>query len=208
MGNAENVRYTSLIWKVSFDGFSTNVTKGEEAIFFLAVYNASATAYDTASHYFNVSVPDTTTSATTATITPTASPTDHGTAEPTTTAASSETTSADKGSDDNDGEKKKDSGLSTGATAGIAVGATLGGLAIIGAIGFFLWRRRRNAPGDASGQYDPASQQPPPPVQEYYKPVPPPQSEGQSSELPGSTWTHATHPQTNVTGPGGLYEAP
>lgn len=36
-------------------------------------------------------------------------------------------------------------GLSTGAKAGIAVGSVIGGLAILGAIGFFLWRRGKNA---------------------------------------------------------------
>src|SRR5690242_3352015 len=35
-------------------------------------------------------------------------------------------------------------GLSTGAKAGIAVGAVIGGLAILGAIGFFFWRRGKN----------------------------------------------------------------
>ncbi|KAL1611140.1 hypothetical protein SLS59_000781 [Nothophoma quercina] len=37
------------------------------------------------------------------------------------------------------------SGLSTGAKAGIAVGSIIGGLAILGAIGFLLWRRGKNA---------------------------------------------------------------
>ncbi|KAF2630897.1 hypothetical protein BU25DRAFT_387168 [Macroventuria anomochaeta] len=36
-------------------------------------------------------------------------------------------------------------GLSTGAKAGIAVGSIVGGLAILGAVGFFLWRRGKNA---------------------------------------------------------------
>ncbi|PSN65457.1 hypothetical protein BS50DRAFT_58924 [Corynespora cassiicola Philippines] len=36
-------------------------------------------------------------------------------------------------------------GLSTGAKAGIAVGAVIGGLALIGALGFFFWRRGKTA---------------------------------------------------------------
>lgn len=36
-------------------------------------------------------------------------------------------------------------GLSAGAKAGIAVGAVIGGLSILGAVGFFLWRRGKNA---------------------------------------------------------------
>ncbi|KAH6612434.1 hypothetical protein C7974DRAFT_466816 [Boeremia exigua] len=35
-------------------------------------------------------------------------------------------------------------GLSTGAKAGIAVGAVIGGLLVLGAIGFFFWRRGKN----------------------------------------------------------------
>lgn len=153
-----------------------------------------STAYDTSSHYFNVTLPKTTT--TSASHTPTVSASDKGLANPTGNAESSETTSADSDGD------KKDSGLSTGAVAGIAVGATIGGLAVLGAAGFFLWRHFRKTPGDASGQYNTASQQPPP-VEEYYKPQPAP-----TSELPATTWTHGQHPQTNVSGPGGLYEAP
>jgi len=45
-----------------------------------------------------------------------------------------------------------DSGLSGGAIGGI-VGGVVGGLALLGAIGFFLWRRRKN-----SGKTDPHAQ--------------------------------------------------
>ncbi|KAF2024910.1 hypothetical protein EK21DRAFT_77706 [Setomelanomma holmii] len=54
-----------------------------------------------------------------------------------------------------------DSGLSGGAIAGIVVGV-IGGLALLGAIGFFLWRRKKNAatktnphapPGDPYNSY-------------------------------------------------------
>ncbi|KAG7293131.1 hypothetical protein NEMBOFW57_003177 [Staphylotrichum longicolle] len=37
------------------------------------------------------------------------------------------------------------SGLSTGAVAGIGVGAAVGGMILIAAVGWFLWRRRRGA---------------------------------------------------------------
>ncbi|UPK98761.1 hypothetical protein LCI18_009696 [Fusarium solani-melongenae] len=61
-----------------------------------------------------------------------------------TTTAATATSSAsatDSASDSNGGS----GGLSTGAKAGIAVGAVIGGLLIIGALAFFLLRRRRRS---------------------------------------------------------------
>jgi hypothetical protein len=43
------------------------------------------------------------------------------------------------------GQSSGDGGLSTGAKAGIAVGSVIGGLALFGVVGFFLWRRGKNA---------------------------------------------------------------
>lgn len=45
-------------------------------------------------------------------------------------------------------------GLSTGAKAGIAVGAVLGGLALLGVLGFFFWRRGKNAGLQGKDQYE------------------------------------------------------
>jgi len=45
-------------------------------------------------------------------------------------------------------------GLSTGAKAGIAVGAVIAGLALFGAMGFFFWRRGRNAGLQSKDQYE------------------------------------------------------
>lgn len=45
-------------------------------------------------------------------------------------------------------------GLSTGAKAGIAVGTIVAGLALFGAIGFFLWRRGRNAGLKGKDEYE------------------------------------------------------
>ncbi|KAF2854697.1 hypothetical protein T440DRAFT_416174, partial [Plenodomus tracheiphilus IPT5] len=52
------------------------------------------------------------------------------------------------------GPSSSDDGLSTGAKAGIAVGAVIGGLALIGALGFYLWRRGRNAGLQGKDQYE------------------------------------------------------
>ncbi|KAF2031751.1 hypothetical protein EK21DRAFT_62439 [Setomelanomma holmii] len=45
-------------------------------------------------------------------------------------------------------------GLSTGAKAGIAVGAIIAGLALFGAIGFFLWRRGKSAGLKGRDEYE------------------------------------------------------
>lgn len=235
-GYSENSRSTSLIWDVSFDSFTTDVAKGEEAVFFLAVYLTGSDAYDASSHYFNVSVPDVVTS-TTASVTSTAVA-GGVTRDPTAVSQSAtETATNDPGSDgdkDQNGDSKDDGGLSTGAVAGIAVGATLGGLLLLGAAGFFAWRHFRKTPGDASGQYNATSQAPPQteeyyqgqtgyspqtgfaaagtnPHQEYYKPQggfsPQPTETSAPSELQGTNYTHGQHPQTNVQS-GPVYEAP
>jgi len=68
-----------------------------------------------------------------------------------------ETSSSDDGDGDGDGDSSSGSGssddsggLSTGAKAGIGAGVGVAALAIIGAIVFFCWRKRRNGP-----KYDP-----------------------------------------------------
>ncbi|KAF4974437.1 hypothetical protein FZEAL_8659 [Fusarium zealandicum] len=66
--------------------------------------------------------------------------------DPSSTADASASSEPTTGGEDSDGSTGGDGGgggLSTGATAGIAVGAVIGGLVIIGAIAWFLLRRRR-----------------------------------------------------------------
>ena len=53
-----------------------------------------------------------------------------------------------------DEQSSGDSGLSGGTKAGIAVGAVIGGLALFGAIGFFLWRRRQSAGLKRTDEYE------------------------------------------------------
>lgn len=208
------------------DFFSTNVSEGEQAVFYMALYEAGQDGFTTTSHYFNVSIPEddsdkptSTGPATNPTVDPTGEDPKTITVEPTSTGGSD----SDGGSSNSD----DDSDLSTGAVAGIAVGATLGGIALVGALGFFLWRRRRaskaavtggnyaptpqQTPGTAyapthgsvGSPYPPSSSAPygsPPPQMEYYKPP----SEGyqpssggyQPSEIGGTE----TMPPTELAG--------
>lgn len=52
------------------------------------------------------------------------------------------------------GQSSGGNGMSTGAKAGVAVGAVLGGLAIIGALGFYFWRRGKNAGLKGKDRYE------------------------------------------------------
>ncbi|RSL72039.1 hypothetical protein CEP53_001255 [Fusarium sp. AF-6] len=196
----ENTTSTSYIWKVGFDGFSTDVKKGEDAVFHWTLYAAGGTVDAVAnSQAFNVTVPNDEPSTTTGTQTHTsgASPTkattsatDEPTSEPT------ETSTSDSSS------------LSTGAVAGIAVGATIGGIVALGGLGFLLWRRFRKGPSTAAaaavaGEQEKAPTQP----QQldatgagYYKPPQAP------TELSGQSWS--PNQTEYARGPGGLHEAP
>lgn len=104
--------------------------------------------------------------------------------EPTTTGSSpSEETSssADYG---------LDSGLSQGETAGVTAGAIIGGLLILGGLGWFAWRRLAMRKKDAEGLQH--QQQ-----QSYCAETKP--------ELPGNL---NTHPSDYARSLPGLYEAP
>ncbi|KAF4988087.1 hypothetical protein FDECE_15189 [Fusarium decemcellulare] len=199
----DNSKSTSMIWQANFNGFSVKVKKGEDAVFHYALYEAGTDNVIANSGAFNVTVPkdaETTTSGGPTTSND-PSPTPKSTKETTTTGDSSPT------SDELDsGTSSSDSGLSTGAVAGIAVGSTIGGLAVLGAFGFMLWRRWRKP--DAGGSYTPAAPQDQSQMaqpQEYYKPPAAP------TELAGQPWIHppnGPHNNNYSNGPGGLHEAP
>jgi MYXO-CTERM domain-containing protein len=73
------------------------------------------------------------------------------------------------------------SGAAIGSIVGGVVGGVVGGLALLGVLGFFLWRRKRNntkavaAPPATSDPYQPYGYQPSnqPPPNEAYSPQPP-----------------------------------
>ncbi|KAJ4260448.1 hypothetical protein NW762_007188 [Fusarium torreyae] len=195
----ENTTSTSFIWQVSFNGFSTRVKDDEDAVFHFSLFQSGTNNVVANSQNFNVTIPKddtTTTSAASTTVEPSPTPT-RGASE-TTTDASAETTDAGSGSDD--------SSLSTGAVAGIAVGATLGGILVLGGLGFLLWKHFRKGAGAPTGGYAPPSEMPTgaqnQPVQEYYKPPGQP-----PAEMAGQPWIHPPQ-QGYGNGPGGLHEAP
>ncbi|KAI8667128.1 hypothetical protein LRP88_01119 [Fusarium phalaenopsidis] len=194
----ENTTSTSYIWKVGFDGFSTDVKRGEDAVFHWTLYAAGGTTDAVAnSQAFNVTVPNDESSTTTRTQTHTsgASPTSA------TTSSTEEPTSEPTETSTNDS-----SSLSTGAVAGIAVGATIGGILALGGLGFLLWRRFRKGPSTAAAaavEQEKAQTQPQQPqagTTDYYKPPQAP------TELSGQSWSPGQ--SEYARGPGGLHEAP
>lgn len=116
--------------------------KGQAAVFYLALYAPGVADMDASSHYFNVTIDSASTSSASATAT-------------TTKQAASSAAKAAETTEASDSSK----GLSTGAVAGIAVGATAVGLVLLGALGFFLWKRLRTE--DSGGKYTPGQQYPP-----------------------------------------------
>ncbi|KAF4972314.1 hypothetical protein FSARC_1093 [Fusarium sarcochroum] len=195
----ENTTSTSFIWQVSFNGFSTRVEDGEDAVFHFSLFQSGTNNIVANSQNFNVTIPkdETTTSAASTTVKPSPTPT-RDTSETTTDASAETTTDAASDSDDKS--------LSTGAVAGIAVGATIGGILVLGGLGFLLWKHFRKGAGPSTGGYAPPSEMPTgaqnQPAHEYYKPPGQP-----PAEMAGQPWIH--QPQQGYgSGPGGLHEAP
>ena len=87
---------------------------------------------------------DTTTEAANAVTTVTVTSTRTVTSTSVNTDTSTNTPGGDDSGDNNGGGGSERDGLSTGAIAGIAVGAGVGGLAVLGALFWFCWRKRRS----------------------------------------------------------------
>ncbi|WZH48346.1 uncharacterized protein QYS62_009520 [Fusarium acuminatum] len=112
----------SFSWKAQYD--MLNVTENEEdCIYWFRIIDPRYGARLAESQYVNVSAPK---------------------AEETTTDASS---SKEAGSAS---ETSSKSGLSRGEIAGVAVGATIGGLLILGVIGWVAWKGRMRRKNDAA----------------------------------------------------------
>ncbi|KAG5662000.1 hypothetical protein KAF25_004239 [Fusarium avenaceum] len=180
-----NAEPDSVSWKAQYD--LSNVTENEEdCTYWFRIVDPRYGATLADSQYFNVSAPKPeetkTIPASTILITLTAEATTS-----TTDASSSKEAGFTS-------ETSSKSGLSKGEIAGVAVGATVGGLLILGVIGWLIWKRqmrRKNdaAPAELPGSYNqdqPYSQRP-------------------KSELPAEP---VVFPSASPRGPPEVYEAP
>lgn len=202
-----------MIWTVSFEMFSIDgLEDGEDSVFYFSIYEADVDKVVATSHYFNVTYEqadkiETTTASK-------ADPTSHSsestststsTSEAISTTSTSAPASTTTGSDpENLVGDEKDSGgsggLSTGAVAGISVGATLGGIAAIVGLGYFLWKRRRANKGVSQPPTEPGVSTPLAPF-EYYKPDgqgTPAMSQYPPSQYPPSQYPPSQYPPSQA----------
>ncbi|OHE99309.1 hypothetical protein CORC01_05350 [Colletotrichum orchidophilum] len=163
-----NTRSLGMLWTVSFNGFPSHHDPTLGPVYFIQMFNHSATVGDITCHYFNI-----TDSAVSASTTTSAAPT--STASSVTVAATSANPTPTASSTPGGGNN----GASTGTVAGIAVGAVVGTLAIAGLVGWFIWRRlqkkklshENGGEGGSNEGYLPAAQEvgPSPPVEWKYE---------------------------------------
>ncbi|KAM0549876.1 hypothetical protein ACHAPJ_009123 [Fusarium lateritium] len=172
-------------WKAQYDVF--NMTENmEDCIYWFSIIDSKSGAKLAESQYVNVSGPK---AEETKTVTASMA---------STTLAMETTTSMTDASSSKEAsyvsEPSSKSGLSRGEIAGAAVGATIGGLLILGGIGWLIWRRharRKNdpAPAELPGDYNQDQ----------------PYSERPKSELPAEP---AVFPPERPRSPPRIYEAP
>ncbi|CVK97886.1 uncharacterized protein FMAN_12077 [Fusarium mangiferae] len=131
-------------WIAEYDSLGL-AEDNKDSVYWFTLYKSSKGRI-ARSEYFNVSSPnaETTSAGVLATLTSaqqestsTTGPTSEMKAESTTISLPSDESTSTSPSD----KTNSGSGLSTGATAGITAGAIIGGLSILGGIGYFVWRR-------------------------------------------------------------------
>ncbi|KFY17219.1 hypothetical protein V492_00813 [Pseudogymnoascus sp. VKM F-4246] len=221
----------SLNWEVNFDNVSTGDGNGNDAVFYLTLFEAGH--HDkiiTTCHYFNVTVPEVVSTTSAPTVDPTSTSSLPSSSSPSSSLPSSSSPSSSSPSSSSpslslslsspssssssssspppptlEPEPNPNPGPSTGAVAGIAVGATLAGLLVLGGLGFLAWRHCHKK--KSSGQNMPGHQAPPQYTLGYQ--APPPVEEYSKPPVAGREWNQfSPPPQTHAQGPRGFYEAP
>ncbi|KAF4959538.1 hypothetical protein FGADI_1605 [Fusarium gaditjirri] len=175
----------STSWKAQYD-ISNATENNEDCIYWFSLVDRISGGILAESQYVNVSAP---TAKETTTVTA-------STASTAVTSLTTETTTDSSASRDSSStrEPSSKSGLSRGEIAGVAVGATIGGLLILGGIGWILWRRRARSKSDAALAELPGNDN-----QEQ------PYSERPKSELPAEP---VVFPSERPRSPPRIYEAP
>ncbi|KAL5600472.1 hypothetical protein FOVSG1_008284 [Fusarium oxysporum f. sp. vasinfectum] len=163
-------------WKAQYD-ISNATENNEDCIYWFSLIDSKYGGTLAKSQYVNVSAPKAEETKTVTTLT----------TETTTDSSTSRDTSSTL-------EPSSKSGLSRGEIAGVAVGATIGGLLILGGIGWMVWRKRARkendaAPAELPGNYNQDQ----------------PHSERPKSELPAEP---VIFPSERPRSPPRIYEAP
>lgn len=182
-----------MTWEAEYDvkGLSNN---DEDSTYYFAIWSQKMLAQ---SQYFNVSAPEPEKTHTIIQITTIireertttqaiVDPTTESTTESATESTTELSTTTTATSEEIDAIS--DSGLSRSQTAGVAVGAVIGGLLILGSVGWFLWRKvSRNVSEGPQVQQQQA------------------QHSELKAELPGDSQPHVSD---YARSPTGLYEVP
>ncbi|KAJ4263447.1 hypothetical protein NW762_006266 [Fusarium torreyae] len=172
-------------WKAQYDIFNVN-ENNEDCIYWFSIVDRKSGGKLAESQYVNVSAPK---AKETKTVTASMAST---TLTTETTISTTEASSSKEASSISQPSPK--SRLSKGGIAGVAVGATIGGLLILGGIGWMIWRRQATRKHDAVLAELPGNN-----YQEQ------PYSERPKSELPAEP---VVLPSERPRSPPRIYEAP
>ncbi|KAF4983539.1 hypothetical protein FZEAL_1074 [Fusarium zealandicum] len=137
-------------WPTVYDPAS-NATDNEDVICGFALYEPVDGDLLAQSRFFNISAPesDSTTTSSVSTIGSTSATAPISSSTTVTTSSMDTEIAPTESSTSQDTSSDSGPGLSGGATAGIGAGATLGGLLVLGGVGFLLWKRHRRRSKDS-----------------------------------------------------------
>ncbi|KPA37185.1 hypothetical protein FLAG1_10016 [Fusarium langsethiae] len=128
-------------WKAQYD-IANVIENKEDSIYWFLIIDSRYNAILAESQYVNVSAPE---AGETKTVTVSTAPT---TLTTETNTSTTNTSSSEESSSTSKPSSKSE--LSRGGIAGVSVGATIGGLLILGGIGWMIWRRRARKKNDAT----------------------------------------------------------
>ncbi|KAF9761869.1 hypothetical protein IL306_003647 [Fusarium sp. DS 682] len=186
-------------WRAEWRDFGWGIND-EDCVYWFALYEYDSDLRLAQTQYFNVTYPKrddtkTITKVQTAPLTQTTHSlqSETSTTQPISTSISTDRPSPEETNSDASLDSK--SGMSKGEIAGAAVGGTLGGLLLLGVVGWLVWRRLARSKMDMGVSVVSQHQLP-----QLYGSEP-------KAELPGDTKVQEYSPGY-ARGPGGIHEAP
>ncbi|KAG9502252.1 hypothetical protein J7337_005078 [Fusarium musae] len=191
---------TGTYWQAQYD-IAGALSDNEDSVYYFQLYEPDDKSQLARSQYINVSAPisETPVSVSVSTSKISTFSTEPSTLQTSTTLASNSNTaptdSSSSDETDSSSETKSSPGLSSAATGGVAAGAAIGGLLIIGGIGWLAWRRLARKKQDR-----PVSELPADLPQQHH--LDPPQAKAELSGDPG------IYPTGYARSTPGIHEAP
>lgn len=196
----ERIKETGTYWQAQYD-IAGALSNNEDSVYYFQLYEPDDEAQLARSQYINVSAPmsETPVSVSVPTSTISTFSTEASTLQTSTTLADNTNTaptdSSSSDETDSSSETKSSPGLSPAAAGGVAAGAGIGGLLIIGVIGWLTWRRLARKKQDRPISELPAD------LPQQHQPDPP-QTKAELAGDPG------TYPPGYARSPSGIHEVP